>query len=292
MPRAIRSGVSGRRVHAVLDVVSRPRPAALAARRTCGARSARSDRLSRRLKTNARRPFVLRSRACAGLARAASRCRSICGHVAVGLQRGHDRVQMLRIAQVHIDQQPVEIRLAVDEVQVRDIGLLLSDQGADPPQHAGVVADRQIQRDAYRPPRGCPNASAGRSSGRAGPRSSASAAQSMACTTTPLPRKVMPTIRSPGSGWQQGARSKRWPGGEADRPRGRGLDLVAVVRGKVGIERAAPPRARSSRRCPAGPAAHPASSQAQVARRGASAPCRSPACRHARRRRGPVRGPA
>ena len=48
---------------------------------------------------------------------------------------------MFDIAKVHIDDQPVIVRLAVGEPQVRDIGLLLSDQGAYPAQHPGIVGN-------------------------------------------------------------------------------------------------------------------------------------------------------
>ena len=61
-------------------------------------------------------------------------------HIGLGLERGHHHVQMLDIAQVHVDDQAIIIRLPVGEPQVGDIGLLLADQGADAAQHARIVA--------------------------------------------------------------------------------------------------------------------------------------------------------
>ena len=55
-------------------------------------------------------------------------------------------MQMFCVTQIDVNQQTVEIWLAVDELQVRDIRLLLADQGADAAQHTGVIADGEVQR--------------------------------------------------------------------------------------------------------------------------------------------------
>ena len=68
-------------------------------------------------------------------------------HVRLGFERGHDHVQMFDIAQVHVNDKAIEIGLSVREPQVRDIGLLFADQGADAPQNARVVGYRDIQAD-------------------------------------------------------------------------------------------------------------------------------------------------
>ncbi len=67
--------------------------------------------------------------------------------VSLCLQRGHHGMQMLDVAQVHVDDEPVEIRLSVGESQVGDIGLLFADQGADATKHARVVGNRDIERN-------------------------------------------------------------------------------------------------------------------------------------------------
>ena len=54
-------------------------------------------------------------------------------------------MQVLRIAQIDINQHTVEIGLAVKKLKVGNIGLLFADQRADAPQHTGVVANRDIQ---------------------------------------------------------------------------------------------------------------------------------------------------
>ena len=75
-------------------------------------------------------------------------------HVAFGLERGHHAVQVFGIAQVDVDVEPIVIRLAVGELQVRDIGRLFPDQRADPPQNPGVVRDRDVQCHAVDGPMG------------------------------------------------------------------------------------------------------------------------------------------
>ena len=50
---------------------------------------------------------------------------------------------MLDIAQFDLDDQRIEIGLAVDEVQVCDIRLLATDQAADVAQHPCAVGDGQ-----------------------------------------------------------------------------------------------------------------------------------------------------
>ena len=56
-------------------------------------------------------------------------------------------MQMLDIAQIYVNDKAIEIRLPVREPQVRDIGLLLADQGAEAAQHARIVRDRRVKAD-------------------------------------------------------------------------------------------------------------------------------------------------
>lgn len=52
---------------------------------------------------------------------------------------------MLRIAQFDIDQKPKEIRFSVYKTQIGNIGVLLSDQCANTPQHTSIVPNRDVE---------------------------------------------------------------------------------------------------------------------------------------------------
>ena len=55
-------------------------------------------------------------------------------------------MQVTYVSEIHIDHQPVKVRLALHKLQIRDIGRGFADQGADPPQYARAVADGDVQR--------------------------------------------------------------------------------------------------------------------------------------------------
>jgi hypothetical protein len=66
------------------------------------------------------------------------------GNVTFRFDGGHDSVQMFGIAQFDIDPDPEEIRLAINELEIRDIGLALTNQCANSSQYAGVIANGQF----------------------------------------------------------------------------------------------------------------------------------------------------
>mmetsp|Transcript_28501 Transcript_28501/g.53456 ORF Transcript_28501/g.53456 Transcript_28501/m.53456 type:complete len:369 (+) Transcript_28501:1672-2778(+) len=70
------------------------------------------------------------------------------GHITFSLKRAHQCVQMLGVPKLYVDQQPVKVRFSIHKLKIGDIGLALANQCANASQHAGIVANRQIQRHA------------------------------------------------------------------------------------------------------------------------------------------------
>ena len=124
---------------------------------------------------------------------------------------GDDPAEMAEVAHLHIHHRLEEIALPVDHPQRGDRAVLLGDRVGDLASAAGSLLAITETRPVW------PLALAGRSAAKAAGSQSTSMKRSGVAAklssvwhsrvwmVTPLPVVTMPTMRSPGSGWQQPA---------------------------------------------------------------------------------------
>ena len=131
-------------------------------------------------------------------------------------QGGDDVGQVLHVLDLDVDHHLEEIHGAVGDLQIGDVAFALADHRRQAAEAAGLVGDDDMEpADMGLAPSPDPicQATSSQRSGVSAKLSSVS--QSMVWMVTPLPVVTMPTMRSPGSGWQQPAKVQRHAGDQA-----------------------------------------------------------------------------